>query len=77
MDKHDAAKMLYGYVPGGDDRPLKMMDMAQDEWHKPGVRDTWRDDAWHAVWWVLHALVHDDKKALGPGQAYLELMKRG
>lgn len=77
MDKNDAAKVLYGYVPNGSLTPHQMMDYAQAEWIKPEVRDTWRDDAWHAVWWVLHALVHDDKKALDPGKAYLELTKRG
>lgn len=77
MNKSEAAKVLYGYVPEGDQRPLQMMDCAQDQWTKPGIRDTWRDDAWHAVWWILHALVHDDRKAIETGKAYLELAKRG
>lgn len=77
MDKADAAKVLYGYVPGGEMRPLEMMDVAQREWTKPAIRNTWRDDAWHAVWWVLHALVHDDKQGCEVGKAYLELTKRG
>ncbi len=76
MDKTDAAKVLYGYVPQGDLTVHTMMDYAQGEWVKPAIRDTWRDEAWHAVWWVLHALAHDDKKALEPGKAYLELAKR-
>lgn len=77
MNKNDAAKVLYGYVPGGSLTPHQMMDYAQGEWVKPGVRETWRDEAWHAVWWVLHALAHDDKKGCEVGKAYLELTKRG
>lgn len=77
MDKNDAAKVLYGYVPNGSMTPYQMMDYAQDEWGKPTIRDTWRDDAWHAVWWILHALAHDDYKGMDVGKAYLELAKRG
>lgn len=77
MDKHEAARILYGNVPGGDPRPLAMMDLAQMEWMRPEVRETWKDNAWHGVWWVLYALVHDDKQALESGRAYLELTKRG
>lgn len=77
MDKNDAAKVLYGYVPGGSLTPHQMMDYAQEEWVKPAIRNTWRDDAWHAVWWALHALVHEEKHSLEPARAYLELTKRG
>lgn len=77
MTKHDAAKILYGEVPGGDLTPLRMMDYAQGECGKAAIRNTWRDDAWHAVWWTLHALSHDEKQGCEVGKAYLELTKRG
>lgn len=53
-----------------------IMQYAQEQWRTPGIRDTWKDDTWHGVWWALHALAHEDRKAVECAKAYLELAMR-
>lgn len=79
MDIHDAAKIAYAGHPKIL-RNIKMqswMDEVQEWWKEEGNAMSWRDESFHAVWWSLYALLHNDPKALENAHAYLSLAKRG
>ena len=75
MNIHDAAKICYADNPRllRNLELMRWMDCCEVQWHEH--LPPWEDDTFHAVWWALHALAHNDPKALVNAHAYLELAK--